>query len=269
MFLGCSQAPRTAIRSRPGLVRLSPTPISAADRPSHATSSVLLQHPHSIAVRIRVDSLSARPGGGPRRPSGPLQFLLSSCEHPGPPSTRRRSPTVWCRIRSGAAHLFHTSDTEALSAVPTAQGIIRATPAVAGEGRVRGRPSLQYNSPLRPQGPAATRGLHLSFSSNALLCPRTQGGQLATAATPKRGSSPGLPPSTVQPAAAAPGTRRVLRPSSSSGASLCSSLLLRPHARRAPGPLLKSLRQSGRGRQLQAPPLPAWTGTPAGRRWIC
>ncbi|KAJ1193458.1 hypothetical protein NDU88_002756 [Pleurodeles waltl] len=42
---------------------------------------------------------------------------------------------VRCRIRSGAAHQLHTADTEALSVVPPAQGIIRATLGFAVEGR--------------------------------------------------------------------------------------------------------------------------------------
>ncbi|KAJ1179685.1 hypothetical protein NDU88_004919 [Pleurodeles waltl] len=165
-------------------------------------------------------------------------------------------PAVWCRIRSGVAHLFYTTDKEALSAVATAQEIIWATPAVLGRGWVRGHPSLQYSSLLRSQGPAATDGLHLPSSSNAPLCPRPKGGQPATSATPKRGSSPGTPPSAVQHSTAPTLLpHRALR-------SVLSRPLLRPRARRSPGKLLNHCaNQAAEGRSKlccspsgQAPP---------------
>ncbi|KAJ1189011.1 hypothetical protein NDU88_005764 [Pleurodeles waltl] len=123
-------------------------------------------------------------------------------------------------------------------------------PAVLGEGRVQGCPSLQYSSPPWPQGPATTRGLHLSSSSNALLCPRLQGDAPKYGAA--RRSSPGEPPRST---ASAPLPRQNFTMLwSAAPASRMACFRATP----------QSLRQSSRGRQLQAQPLPVWTGPPPG-----
>ncbi|KAJ1084050.1 hypothetical protein NDU88_004204 [Pleurodeles waltl] len=163
--------------------------------------------------------------GAPRRPSEPLQSLLSSCGRPGPP------PQGLDPLRSGAGSARAPLTCPALltprhwQPPPQLQGCFGPRRQLRGEGRVQGHPPLRYSSLPRPQGPAPLRGLRLSSSSDALLYPRPE--LKGTSRSPwqprSEGRVRGRPPARHSPPRQplGPTAIRGLCQSSSSSAPLC------------------------------------------------